>query len=118
MLERLQRDGYVRYENLPLETKDGRHIDVEFVSNVYQAGEKNVIQCNIRDITEQHRMEAALRDSEAKFRTLFDEANDAIFMRHEGDYVDCNAKGLERFGADARPTYRPVTLPVLTPEPA
>ncbi len=52
MLERLQKDGYVRYEDLPLETRDGRHIAVEFVSNVYQAGDKNVIQCNIRDITE------------------------------------------------------------------
>ena len=52
MLERLQKDGYVRYENLPLETSDGRHIAVEFVSNVYQAGDKKVIQCNIRDITE------------------------------------------------------------------
>jgi light-regulated signal transduction histidine kinase (bacteriophytochrome) len=52
MLERLQKHGYVRYEDLPLETRDGRHIAVEFVSNVYQAGERKVIQCNIRDITE------------------------------------------------------------------
>ena len=51
MLERLQKDGYVRHENLPLETKDGRHIAVEFVSNVYEAGDKKVIQCNVRDIT-------------------------------------------------------------------
>src|ERR1700734_1315364 len=47
MLERLQKDGYVRYENLPLETRDGRRIAVEFVSNVYEAGGKNVIQCNV-----------------------------------------------------------------------
>ena len=40
MFERLQKDGYVRYEDLPLETRDGRHIAVEFVSNVYQAGDK------------------------------------------------------------------------------
>ena len=46
MLERLQQHGYVRYENLPLETRDGRKIAVEFVSNVYQAGDCNVIQCN------------------------------------------------------------------------
>jgi len=52
MLERLQLHGYVRYEDLPLETRDGRKIAVEFVSNVYQAGERKVIQCNIRDITE------------------------------------------------------------------
>jgi len=31
----LQQKGYVRYEGLPLETKDGRRIEVEFVSNVY-----------------------------------------------------------------------------------
>jgi PAS domain S-box-containing protein len=57
MLERLQTDGYVRYENLPLETRDGRHIAVEFVSNVYQAGDVKVIQCNVRDITERKRAE-------------------------------------------------------------
>jgi PAS domain S-box-containing protein len=51
MLERLQQDGYVRYEDLPLATADGRYIDVEFVSNVYGEGDKQVIQCNIRDIS-------------------------------------------------------------------
>ena len=55
--EQLQQHGYVRYENLPLETKDGRKIAVEFVSNVYQAGACNVIQCNVRDITERKRAE-------------------------------------------------------------
>jgi PAS domain S-box-containing protein len=57
MLERLQKDGYVSYANLPLETRDGRHIAVEFVSNVYEAGDCNVIQCNIRDITKRKNAE-------------------------------------------------------------
>jgi len=61
MLERLQKDGYVRYENLPLETRDGRKIAVEFVSNVYQAGDRNVIQCNVRDITERKHAEDEIR---------------------------------------------------------
>jgi PAS domain S-box-containing protein len=61
MLERLQKDGYVRYEDLPLETKDGRHIAVEFVSNVYQAGDCNVIQCNVRDITERKHAQDEIR---------------------------------------------------------
>ena len=51
MLERLQKEGYVRYDDLPMETRDGRHIAVEVVSNVYQEGDKKVIQCNVRDIT-------------------------------------------------------------------
>ena len=66
MLERLQRDGYVRYEDLPLETRDGRHVAVEFVSNVYQAGDRNVIQCNIRNITERKRAEEKMRDIQAQ----------------------------------------------------
>ena len=70
MLEQLQQDGYVRYEDLPLETRDGRKIAVEFVSNVYQAGDKKVIHCNIRDITERKQTENALRTSEAEFRSL------------------------------------------------
>jgi PAS domain S-box-containing protein len=61
MLERLQRDGYVRYEDLPLETRDGRKIAVEFVSNVYQTGDCNVIQCNVRDITERKHAQDEIR---------------------------------------------------------
>ena len=57
----LQTKGFVRYENMPLETKDGRHISVEFVSNVYAVDHTKVIQCNIRDITDRARTEEALR---------------------------------------------------------
>ena len=32
----LQNNEYIRYEDLPLETKGGEHKQVEFVSNVYQ----------------------------------------------------------------------------------
>lgn len=53
----IQKEGYVRYEDLPLETKDGKLIDVEFVSNSYMAGGTLVIQCNIRDITERKRVD-------------------------------------------------------------
>jgi PAS domain S-box-containing protein len=48
----LQKKRYIRYEDLPLETKDGHPINVEFVSNVYLVNGKKVIQCNIRDVTE------------------------------------------------------------------
>jgi len=64
MLERLQRECYVRYEHLPLETRDGRKISVEFVCNVYQAGDKKVIQCNIRDITERKLAQQQIRVSQ------------------------------------------------------
>ncbi len=66
----LLEQGYVRYDDLPLATKDGRQIEVEFVSNSYDAGDVRVIQCNIRDITARKRSERALRMSEERQRTL------------------------------------------------
>jgi PAS domain S-box-containing protein len=59
----LQVKGYTRYEDLPLQTKDGRRIDVEFVSNVYPVDGRSVIQCNIRDVTDRKRAEDALHDA-------------------------------------------------------
>jgi len=57
----LQTQGYVRYEDLPLEGFDERRVDVEFVSNVYEVGDKKVIQCNIRSITRRKEAEAKVR---------------------------------------------------------
>ena len=57
----LQRKGYVRYDDLPLETKDGRSMAVEFVSNVYLVNHRKVIQCNIRDVTERKLLAEALQ---------------------------------------------------------
>lgn len=64
----LQEREYIRYEDLPLRAKDGRLMQVEFISNVYVAGNKRVIQCNIRDVTERRRAQAALVRSEALLR--------------------------------------------------
>ena len=59
----LRATGYIRYENLPLLTKSGVCLAVECVSNVYAEGDRTVIQCNIRDITERKAIECALRDA-------------------------------------------------------
>ena len=48
---------YIRYENLPLRTKSGEEVEVEFVSNLYAVGDHQVAQCNIRDITHRIRLE-------------------------------------------------------------
>lgn len=59
----LQQNEYIRYEDLALETSDGRRIEVEFVSNVYLVNGHKVIQCNIRDISERIRAEQRLSES-------------------------------------------------------
>jgi PAS domain S-box-containing protein len=55
-MQKLQKAGHIRYEDHPLQHQDGRHIPVEFISNVYQEGNLEVIQCNIRDIAERKRL--------------------------------------------------------------
>jgi two-component system, cell cycle sensor histidine kinase and response regulator CckA len=74
----LQAKAYVRYDDLPLESSDGRPIEVEFVSNVYQSNGGRVIQCNIRDITDRKRAEAALRESDVRFQLIAENVADLI----------------------------------------
>lgn len=56
----LQDKGYIRYDDLPLMTKNGVIINVEFVSNAYGVNGDRVIQCNIRDITERKKIDHQL----------------------------------------------------------
>jgi len=56
-LRQLQAEGFLRYENLPLETTAGRRVEVEVVANVYEEDHQPVIQCNIRDITARRHLE-------------------------------------------------------------
>jgi PAS domain S-box-containing protein/putative nucleotidyltransferase with HDIG domain len=56
----LKKDGYIKYSDLPLRTKDGDIISVEFVSNAYGVNGERVIQCNIRDITTRKTAESEL----------------------------------------------------------
>ena len=56
----LQEKRFIRYDDLPLVSKDGTRFSVEFVSNVYDCEGIQVIQCNIRDNTKRHIAEIAL----------------------------------------------------------
>jgi PAS domain S-box-containing protein len=47
-----QRRQFIRYRDLPLETFDGRKIYVEFISNDYRVNDREVMQLNIREITD------------------------------------------------------------------
>ncbi len=62
--QELQYAGYVQHEDLLLKTKAGEHREVELFMNEYAEGDRQVIQCNIRDITGRKRAESAEQQAE------------------------------------------------------
>jgi PAS domain S-box-containing protein len=62
----IQLTDRVRYGGLPLETKDGRRVEVEFISNAYLVDQKRLIQCNIRDLADRKRTAEQISDLHAE----------------------------------------------------
>ena len=94
--EDLKRQTMIRYDDLPLQARDGRLIEVEVVSNSYSEGNATVMQCNIRDITERKRTEESLK----LFRLLIDQSNDAIQVvdLESLRLIDVNARACSSLG--------------------
>lgn len=96
----LQEKGYIRYEDLPLATKDGRKINVEFVSNVYAEDGHQVIQCNIRDISERKRAEEAEQESKRFLQSTLDALSSHIAVLDESGTVIAVNRAWERFAEE------------------
>jgi PAS domain S-box-containing protein/putative nucleotidyltransferase with HDIG domain len=74
--ETLKKEGYIKYSDLPLRTKAGKIISVEFVSNAYGVNGERVIQCNIRDITDRKNAETSLlKKQEALMLNMYQMVN-------------------------------------------
>ena len=69
----LQNNEYIRFEDMPLETKAGKAVAVEFVSNVYEVEQKKVILCHIRDISDRKKAEEASSESSQLYFAMFEE---------------------------------------------
>lgn len=108
--QELKRKGYVRYQHLPLLSKDGRVLDVEFVSNRYKVDEQEVFQCNIRNITERKKVEQALRDSEERYRALVEQSLVGIGLSHQNRVIFANTALLDIFGYNDLEEFTKVPL--------
>jgi two-component system, cell cycle sensor histidine kinase and response regulator CckA len=91
----LQKTGYIRYADLPLRTKEGKSWDVEFISNVYEQDSHQVIQCNIRDVTER-KLTGESRD---RLAAIVESSEDAIVSKtFEGIVTTWNASAERMYG--------------------
>ncbi len=95
----LQNKEYIRFENMPLVTKNGEPIGVEFVSNVYLVEDKKVIQCNIRNITERIRAEKALKKVQDRLNSVVEATNVGIWEWNvQSGEVNINERWAEIIG--------------------
>ncbi len=78
-------------------SKDGsvRHVEVNTVA---LPGDETRVVGMLRNVTRRERSLVKVKTSERKYRTLFESANDAIFLMTEDVFIDCNQKALEMFG--------------------
>jgi PAS domain S-box-containing protein len=84
--EMIRKDGSKRYLEISISLKSD--------SEGNTVGFKGIA----RDVSERLRVEEALSESEAKYRTLFEAAQLAIFLVWENEFIDCNSHTLKVFG--------------------
>jgi PAS domain S-box-containing protein len=80
--------------------KDGHEFWVDFSLKPVTIDNKKRVLAVVRDITERREAENALKESELKYRTIFNSANDAIFIHDfdTGEIVDVNDKAAQMYG--------------------
>ena len=55
----MEKTGYIHYKDIPLVSKSGKIIDVEFICKINSLNDHQVIQCSIYDISNRKRAESA-----------------------------------------------------------
>jgi PAS domain S-box-containing protein len=85
-----------------IELNDGRIF--EWYAKPLRIGGTTVgIVENFRDVSERRRAEQLLQESEEKYRALFEESKDSVFISTpEGRFLDINQAGAEMFGYSSK----------------
>ena len=96
---KLLADAYEATDFFPAIGKEGKWLD--FTAALIRDSKGNVMGAveTLEDITDRKRGEQALRESEEKYRTLFEESIDAVYITtREGILIDANQAFLDLFG--------------------
>jgi len=79
-MEELHEQGSIRYEDLPLQGRDGSVHPVELIASEYVEDDHAVIQCTIRDVADRHRLEALLRGQAVELSDLHRRKDEFLAM--------------------------------------
>ncbi|MBM3123873.1 MAG: PAS domain S-box protein [Chloroflexi bacterium] len=83
--------------------KDGTLIDVEITSHTLEFADRPAELVLVNDVTEKRNAEKSLRESEARYRNLFNGMLDGIYRStHEGRFLDVNPAMVRMFGYASR----------------
>jgi len=107
-LRQVQQDRLLRYEMMELATKGDDPCYVEWVSTLFQANGHEVLQCNIRDITDRRQTEEA----RLHLAAIVSSSDDAILSKDlDGMITSWNAAAERMYGYSAQEIVgQPVTL--------
>jgi PAS domain S-box-containing protein len=96
----LQNKEYIRFEDMPLETKAGYSIDVEFVSSVYIVDKNKVILCHIRDISDRKKVDLALKERSQLYFAMFEknQTPQLLIDPVSGNIIDVNLAAAQFYG--------------------
>ncbi len=92
----MQAEGRLHDFETVIQNKDGQHLYGLFSAEYIQLQDQRVLLTMMSDITERKRAEEALRASEERYRTLFENLPIPVFTKDlEGRYTSCNQEALK-----------------------
>ncbi|MDR3587650.1 MAG: PAS domain S-box protein [Desulfosporosinus sp.] len=95
-------------------TKEGKRLFCRISTELIQFEEPCMLS-TITDLSEIKRVEEALRESEAKFKGIYESSYDAIMLIKGDTYIDCNSQSLELFGIESREKFMELGPAKLSP---
>ena len=97
--------------------KDSTIFPVEISTSTYNLEGRKVLCGVIRDISERMQTEEALRESEQRYKNLFEGIDDAVIVySSQGKFVDCNEATLQRLGYKREEFLRLKSVDIVHPD--